>query len=136
MGYSISADTARRLDRNRRNGRLCVGGNRYCTTPATKVISTTSYPVTYGQGTPSTGDMLMCGRHAKPYHAGFAGINFRVNSVTLLGSAPAVPQPICCQRYGAGHQAAFSVQGCPSYGQQPYTGRHRARSAQLALVEG
>ncbi len=70
MGHSISYETSVKLDRNRANGRLCAGGVRHCTTPATTLVVTDADDrgETYGA-------MKQCRRHARMFPVGFEFAN-------------------------------------------------------------
>ncbi len=82
MGHSISQETGRKLDENRRAGRLCAGGVRHCTKPATVKVHQTAYTHEWGVGKPAEGldPMTMCTRHAREFPPGYQGVNFRVDS--------------------------------------------------------
>jgi hypothetical protein len=89
MGHSISEETHIKLERNRRNGVLCAGGVRHCTTPATVIVETDSYTHEYGVGPVQHGEMKFCARHARSYPTGFQGTNFKVAGKRKLEPAPA-----------------------------------------------
>ena len=81
MGYSITAATARKLDRNRHEGCLCAGPARSCVTRATVAVTQESWTYKIGEGPARVSDLLMCPRHAGQFPAGYQGVNFRVIAV-------------------------------------------------------
>src|ERR1019366_9340119 len=70
MGTSISHETGIKLDRNRANGRLCAGGVRHCTPPATTLVVTND-----DLAGKTMGPMKMCARHARMFPVGFEFAN-------------------------------------------------------------
>lgn len=83
MGYSITAETASKLDKHRAEGRLCGGATSSragCTVRAQYRVTSTSWVNLIGLGPSTERTMPMCTRHAKASPVGFRGVNFRVES--------------------------------------------------------
>jgi hypothetical protein len=81
MGYSISAELHDKLEKNRRDGRLCAGSSRSrvgCSTRATIIVFTESWIYAIDEGKSAVHEMRMCSRHARQNLIGFEGVNFRV----------------------------------------------------------
>jgi hypothetical protein len=80
MGYSISEETYERIERNRREERLCQGSTR-CSTRATRIVTQRCWLYTIEEGPETLEDMKMCTRHANTLPVGFRGVNFIVTQV-------------------------------------------------------
>jgi hypothetical protein len=81
MGYSISQTKWERLERNRRDGRLCGGATSApggCATRATVIHSELFWVHRIGEGEPRPITMRTCARHAMP--VGYQGVNFRITA--------------------------------------------------------
>lgn len=87
MGYSISQETMDKINANKLAGRLCSGGNRYCSTRATKVVRSTAWMYKIDEGAARVSELKLCGRHAKLYHVGMRGVNFIVTRIGQLTPA-------------------------------------------------
>jgi hypothetical protein len=83
MGYDISQETHERIEKNRRDGRLCQGSGR-CSTRATKLVQQRCWPYRVGEGDLSERPMVMCAKHASEFPAGYVGVNFEVVSISSL----------------------------------------------------
>lgn len=84
MGHSITEATHQKIEKNRREGRLCGGATRSrsgCTTRATFVKTSEVWTYKIGEGEPQVLDMPVCKRHAAQTPVGYAGVNFRVTAV-------------------------------------------------------
>jgi hypothetical protein len=87
MGFSITADKAAKLDRNRREGRLCGGPTRDragCASRATWQVVEEVWTHRLGVGRSRVNSLLMCKRHAMLFHSGYCGVNFRVIEIAKL----------------------------------------------------
>ena len=87
MGISIDEATHQKIERNRREGRLCQGACRSrvgCTVRATWRITSRGWTYTVGEGTDHVNDMVMCGRHAREWTPGSGGVNFIVLAKTRI----------------------------------------------------
>lgn len=84
MGYSISQEQHDKLERNRREGRLCAmsTGRGGCFTRATWRERWESWPYKIGEGHRLVSIMTHCGRHH--LEPGYEGMNFRVLSVERI----------------------------------------------------
>lgn len=90
MGYSIDAATHDKLERNRRDDRLCRGGHRYCITRATRRVFMDSWAYdshkAAGMTPYRTADedpgMTLCTRHANSLPT--EGTNFTVRRVEKI----------------------------------------------------
>ena len=78
MGYSITEEKYRKLEDNRKAGRLCAmsTGRGGCFTTATCVETHDSLLYEVGEGEMSVTEMTFCGRHKMG--VGYVGRNFRV----------------------------------------------------------
>lgn len=84
MGYSISEETYQRLERNRREGRLCGGATRVrhgCVARATQQAIQETWTHKIGEGESHVSPLSLCARHARQVAPGYEGVNFRVLSV-------------------------------------------------------
>jgi hypothetical protein len=87
VGYSISAELHDKLEKNRRENRLCNGAARSragCSTRATTVVVTESWVYRIGEGKSTRHEVRMCTRHARQTPIGFSGVNFRVVDLVLI----------------------------------------------------
>lgn len=83
MGYDLSWEQGEKLERYRREGRLCAvsTGRGGCFNRATVRQTQESW---YYEGDklegkpPRAVEMTLCVRHARQYPAGYEGVNFRV----------------------------------------------------------
>jgi hypothetical protein len=90
MGYSIDADTYDKLERNRREGRECRGGSRYCTTRATRRVFMDTWMNESDKAAgeapriPADEDkgMTLCTRHTNTL--GIEGLNFTVRRIERI----------------------------------------------------
>jgi hypothetical protein len=83
MGYSISQDQHLRIEKNRREGRLCGGpSNHQCPVAATYTIAKDTF---YYEGGVEVRKVHtetgMCTRHARLFPVGYRGENFLVTAV-------------------------------------------------------
>ena len=82
MGYSILKSTGDKLERNRREDRLCRGTGRSCVTRAKWRVTQEAWMYRIGEGASWTDDKLtVCNVHARDLYPGYQGVNFRVISV-------------------------------------------------------
>lgn len=81
MGYSISQETYERIERNRREGRLCRGGSR-CSSRGTwwAFHETWVHKIGEGDSKLDMQGMPFCKKHLREFapHVGFEGVNYRV----------------------------------------------------------
>lgn len=81
MGYSIKSEMWEKLEKRRRDGELCQGPARSCTTRAVVEITHESWTYQIGEGPSHVSAWRMCKRHAAGFPAGFQGVNFKVTGV-------------------------------------------------------
>jgi len=84
MGYDISQARYEKLERNRRDGRLCGGATMAragCSIRATVKLTEETWIYRVGEGTPRITTMTVCTRHARQTPVGFEGVNFRVTGM-------------------------------------------------------
>lgn len=87
MGISITEAKAQKLDKNRREGRLCGGPTRSragCATRATWQLVEEVWTHNLGVGKSRVTILPVCKRHAMQLPAGYCGVNFRVLEVVKL----------------------------------------------------